>query len=906
MSFPIYVKSIVKYKSPHPQDLSFPKDEVIRVLGYVEREVADDDEEEDDRWYMGEWLDGSRRGQFPASLVTRVEPPLSAPMPTNASSSGVSDVAAMAAPPVVAVPSTNSASKHSSEPVSTSTNVTSIPEAQPTSLQPGLDAREAENGVQGEGFSERAQEAEAVQPGSAAVDPAISTASEVENSSHSIPAPAPIPVPEPVAELKPMGGDEEQKALKMQRKEAEKIREEEDKHVEKAKQEEGNEKQQTNTESVVAAPVNEPPEDPSKLSLRERIAAFNKPIEKTPPPIPRSKPGGWKRPPPAEGAAKPPMPVQTPIPAQALATASSDSVPSPATVDARTDSSSSTFNASDAKSSIKMSLKERMAALQRKDGGEQPPQIERQAPSKLKNPLAETHAEAGEDAERRAAIARRMAALGGRRVEPGLFGQAPKDPSTQAPGEVLDEAPVESTDLQQEAPSQIAPQDEAAPLSVPRRAAAPRTRRTRPVEPKDEVQVPAQDSMPNAPLTAEPADMAPQDLTDTASIESVAADSRSASMRQDSLMQAEQDHEAMAQTTLTAAEPDTPNEQVLMKEGSLGEVPTQAGRDVPSQEGVPVERSMAENLANSSEQASYTASSERGKAANDALFDPNTDPVPGVAGSLGSEEIPSDVYGAMEAVPVQETVPMDQSSVVLPNPMDRMNEGMANMTTQDAPATEEDFEEQRVLLENLLHEHSGSDPMPSRVQEEVHQQSPVSQEPKTSQGLAPPEPQALTVDTAMPAPSSRFAGMGPPPIMGMPMPRRQRTTEASPVSPEAQESFVLSPTHAEIDHQRTESVSAQEENPPPRPTRRAPTLPGSEEASPISPPTTHDTRSAQSPLSSKFPLSPPPSMVPPGHDALKSSDIVDIPSTTPAGTTVVPNRPMRAPPRAPPRPPDLA
>mgnify|MGYP002717425427 CR=1 FL=1 len=73
MSFPWYARSIVKYKSPHPQDLSFPKDQDLRVLGYADRGAEEEEaEEEDDRWYVGEWLDGSRQGQFPASLVVRI------------------------------------------------------------------------------------------------------------------------------------------------------------------------------------------------------------------------------------------------------------------------------------------------------------------------------------------------------------------------------------------------------------------------------------------------------------------------------------------------------------------------------------------------------------------------------------------------------------------------------------------------------------------------------------------------------------------------------------------------------------------------------------------------------------------------------------------------------------------
>ena len=41
----------MKYKSPHPQDLSFPKDQDLRVLGYADRGAEEEEaEEEADRW----------------------------------------------------------------------------------------------------------------------------------------------------------------------------------------------------------------------------------------------------------------------------------------------------------------------------------------------------------------------------------------------------------------------------------------------------------------------------------------------------------------------------------------------------------------------------------------------------------------------------------------------------------------------------------------------------------------------------------------------------------------------------------------------------------------------------------------------------------------------------------------
>ena len=37
----------MKYKSPHPQDLSFPKDQDLRVLGYADRGAEEEEAEEE-------------------------------------------------------------------------------------------------------------------------------------------------------------------------------------------------------------------------------------------------------------------------------------------------------------------------------------------------------------------------------------------------------------------------------------------------------------------------------------------------------------------------------------------------------------------------------------------------------------------------------------------------------------------------------------------------------------------------------------------------------------------------------------------------------------------------------------------------------------------------------------------
>ncbi|WRT67866.1 uncharacterized protein IL334_004840 [Kwoniella shivajii] len=64
MSYPYLARTILKYKSPHATDLSFLKDETIRVTG-----PSDDDED----WLIGENIDGSKKGGFPKDFITPIE-----------------------------------------------------------------------------------------------------------------------------------------------------------------------------------------------------------------------------------------------------------------------------------------------------------------------------------------------------------------------------------------------------------------------------------------------------------------------------------------------------------------------------------------------------------------------------------------------------------------------------------------------------------------------------------------------------------------------------------------------------------------------------------------------------------------------------------------------------------------
>ncbi|WVR06418.1 hypothetical protein IAU60_003449 [Kwoniella sp. DSM 27419] len=64
MSYPYLAKTLLKYKSPHATDLSFAKDETIRVTG-----PSDDDED----WLVGETLDGSKSGGFPKDFIEAID-----------------------------------------------------------------------------------------------------------------------------------------------------------------------------------------------------------------------------------------------------------------------------------------------------------------------------------------------------------------------------------------------------------------------------------------------------------------------------------------------------------------------------------------------------------------------------------------------------------------------------------------------------------------------------------------------------------------------------------------------------------------------------------------------------------------------------------------------------------------
>ncbi|GHJ86164.1 hypothetical protein NliqN6_2566 [Naganishia liquefaciens] len=62
--YPYLARTTIRYKSPHATDLSFAKDETIRVTG-----PSTDDED----WLVGESVDGTRKGGFPKDFVVLIE-----------------------------------------------------------------------------------------------------------------------------------------------------------------------------------------------------------------------------------------------------------------------------------------------------------------------------------------------------------------------------------------------------------------------------------------------------------------------------------------------------------------------------------------------------------------------------------------------------------------------------------------------------------------------------------------------------------------------------------------------------------------------------------------------------------------------------------------------------------------
>ena len=480
MTFPFYVKSIVKYRSPHPQDLSFLKGEIIRVFGYADRAVeasesADPyDEDEDDRWYMGESLDGSKQGQFPASLVEYTEYSVETQPSSQDEGAQPNSAVLSQASPII--------EERAAEMEYAGMQKTS--ETPKDDLKSSQDAdiptvtKEA-NALPVEDTNQEATRVDRIHQDTAAesVTSSQTSPSEVNTNQTEI-------IPHEFTPPDTLASPAELSAV-------------ESKLQQEPKTENYDETPSaTNTvgsQTMEAdEKASEPSEiDPSRMSLRDRIAAFNKTANKTPPPIPKGKPSTWKRPSISNNAEKPLLPNQVPPALAATTVPRVQKAPDTSDCDASADTGSSSFSASDAKSSIKMSLKERMAALQRgHEGGTTipAPSSERAVPVVVKQ---EEQTQANitntteDEATRRAAIAKRMAALGGRRVDAGLFSSsiAPTSEPTVVTEKQPEKDEMEATKEKMESPVENGSHTDAPqPLVVPKRTAAPRTRRSKPAE----------------------------------------------------------------------------------------------------------------------------------------------------------------------------------------------------------------------------------------------------------------------------------------------------------------------------------------------------------------------------------------------------------------------------------------
>ncbi|SPO20171.1 uncharacterized protein UTRI_00564_B [Ustilago trichophora] len=357
-AFPYLAKATIKYKSPHKQDLTFAKGETIRVTGIAPKTdpSEDDDDDDDDDWLVGETLDGSRSGTFPGGFVEPTEEVEEDETSHQADATIASATSAPAAPG--AIPTEAPTNLQSSVIEETPTHqADTIPQAAREAAQKGEteeagfgaplpprppspdadeDEEEAAQPNEASGISsatnkpsEGASDTSKVAGGAAAVGVAATgAAAAIGESSSKEPSRDAAPPAASTAEAK-----------------------------------------------SDPAPAKSPPTVASKppgmsSSFRDRLAAFNKPAEAAPPPLPKGKPGGWKRPTPASTEAKPLLPG---APASASTTAKPAALTQPVETKESTNSaepsgaSGGAFSAADAQSSIKMSLKERMAALQRNE-----------------------------------------------------------------------------------------------------------------------------------------------------------------------------------------------------------------------------------------------------------------------------------------------------------------------------------------------------------------------------------------------------------------------------------------------------------------------------------------------------------------------------------------------------------
>ncbi|KAJ1030191.1 hypothetical protein NDA16_001102 [Ustilago loliicola] len=352
-SFPYLAKATIKYKSPHKQDLTFAKGETIRVTGVPPKtETAeDDDDDDDDDWLIGETLDGSRSGTFPGSFV---EPSDEVEEQTSHAAEATIAEATVAPSAPGAIPS--------DAPIDLQTSAIEEPPVHQAQTIPAAVREAAQKGETEEaGFgaplpprppSPDADDDEALESSKdttqsvsasdkAEEEPSVASEDKSSSSNPSVGAASAATA----AATAGIAGVAAASA--------------------------------TESKSESASAPKSPPAVSSKppgmsSSFRDRLAAFNKPAESAPPPIPKAKPGGWKRPAPASTETKPLLPGTPAASTTAAAKPPVATSPSTETKEPPTSTESSSggagaFSAADAQSSIKMSLKERMAALQRNE-----------------------------------------------------------------------------------------------------------------------------------------------------------------------------------------------------------------------------------------------------------------------------------------------------------------------------------------------------------------------------------------------------------------------------------------------------------------------------------------------------------------------------------------------------------
>ncbi|UZJ53462.1 hypothetical protein CBS101457_002782 [Exobasidium rhododendri] len=377
-SFPYEAIASKRYKSPHKNDLSFAKGDTIRVLSLApkdeDEEDEDEEDEEPDQWLVGETLDGSKRGTFPAGHVQ------AAPQKSQETS----------LPPTIAIPSL------------AEERTESAPDVKATQEEPlPQKTTPVEQEPTGEPLAPKQQ-----QPTAKEVEAEVLSKSGVEES---------VPV---------STSDQHPASAAMGSKSTETV------------------------SSPVERKPSLPPLAPKPGGLAARIAAFNKPQDATaPPPLPKGKPGAWKRPAPAPGAPKPVLPGTSPAqqaratPAASIAKAPPAAVssPSPASLQSESEAQSqgsAGFSAADAQSSIKMSLKERMAALQKGDDRS----TSETAALKPSAPPKPAPGKIGEDRRNVA-----LAGMGAGSTQAASSVAAPQAPEIQVSSERQEEATKEST-----------------------------------------------------------------------------------------------------------------------------------------------------------------------------------------------------------------------------------------------------------------------------------------------------------------------------------------------------------------------------------------------------------------------------------------------------------------------------